>query len=181
MRAQQTYAARHRVADPALRVVAVYQDPLTRHWAAELWDRVSSLIDSGGISSRWWCLNELSRECVFDEAVQAAAAADVLLIAVRDSGEFPPLLQAWIEGWVSRRAGRTGAMVAVIGVPGSPDAVFGRAHEYLEAIAHQAGLDFLPRERKLPDESNASSRSSRTNRPADMTAGSVSLGWRLVG
>jgi hypothetical protein len=54
-----------------------------------------------------------------------------------------------------RRAGRPGAMVALIGVPPQPDAQSGRAHKYLESVTRRVGLDFLPRERKLPARSSA--------------------------
>ena len=136
----------------ALNVVVAYQDPLTRHWATGLWDRVGQLIDTGGICCKSWKLNDLTQASVFAEAVNAAVVADVLVISVRDAGELPLMLHVWIDAWLPRRAGRTGALVAVIGVPAKPDVQSGRAHEYLEDVARQAGLDFLPRERMLPQE-----------------------------
>jgi hypothetical protein len=137
----------------ALNVVLVYQDPLTRHWAADLWGRVGQLIHSGAIRRESFRLGELTRAFVFADAVHAAAEADVLVISVRDAGELPLLLHVWIDSWMPRRGGRAGALVALIGVPAKPDALSGRAHSYLESIAREAGLDFLPRERRLPEES----------------------------
>jgi hypothetical protein len=176
--------------EQALNVVVIYQDPLTRHWAADLWDRVGKLIDSGGICSKSWNLSDLGGAFVFAEAVQAAAEADVLVISVRDVGDLPLLLHAWIDGWMPRRAGRAGALVALLGVPARPDALSGRAHEYLEAIARQAGLDFLPRERRLAEESLARSTLPRMAPATDLTAAWLGAGpsrgtgaglrWRLV-
>jgi hypothetical protein len=90
-----------------------------------------------------------------------------------------------------RRAGRAGALVALLGVPARPDALSWRAHEYLEAIARQAGLDFLPRERKLPEESVAPSTLARITPANDLTAAWLGAGpsrnigaglrWRLFG
>jgi len=37
-------------------------------------------------------------------------------------------------------------------VPAEPDAQCGQTHQFLEAVARSAGLDFLPREHKLPQE-----------------------------
>ena len=177
--------------EQALNVVVIYQDPLTRHWAADLWDRVGKLIDSGGICSKSWNLSALAGAFVYAEAVQAAAEADVLVISLRGTGELPLLLHAWIEGWMPRRAGRAGALVALLGVPARPDALSWRAHEYLEAIARQAGLDFLPRERKLLEESVAPSTLARITPANDLTAAwcgagpsrniGAGLRWRLFG
>jgi hypothetical protein len=135
----------------ALNVVTVYQDPLTRHWAAELWDRVGRLIDSGGISRKSWNLGELTQTDILAGAVQAATEAHVLVVSVRDAGQLPASLSVWIDAWVPNRAGLAGgALVALIGLPPQPDSQSGRAYAYLESVAKRAGLDFLPNERKLP-------------------------------
>lgn len=144
-------------AEPALNVAMVYQDPLTRYWAAEFWDRVGELISHHSVGRQSWRIEELKDPRVFAEAGQAAAEADVLVISVRDAGEWPASLHVWIQSWLPRRAGRVGALVALIGVPGRPDGQSGRAHQYLARVAHEAGLDFLPRERKLPDVAPVSS------------------------
>jgi hypothetical protein len=139
--------------EPALNVATVYQDPLTRHWAAELWDRVGHLVGQGGICQQSWKIGSLTDAQVFAGAVQAAAEADVLVASVRDAGELPIDLYVWIDAWMPRRTARAGALVALIGVSPQPDAKCGHAHEYLEAVARRVGLDFLPRERKLPEQS----------------------------
>jgi hypothetical protein len=176
--------------EQALNVVVIYQDPLTRYWATDLWNRVGQLIDSGGICSKSWKLSDLSCAFAFGDAVQAAAEADVLVISVRDTGDLPLLLHVWIDGWMPQRAGRAGALVALIGVSARPDAQSGRTHEYLEAIARQARLDFMPRERRLPEESPARSPLPRMALATDLTAAwlgagrsrdaTASLRWRLV-
>jgi len=136
---------------PALNVATVYQDPLTRHWAAELWDRVGQLIGLEDVRRQSWKISDLTIPEVFTEGVQAAIEADVLVVSVRDAGEWPMSLHLWIDAWLPRRAGRAGALVALIGVPGQPDEQSGHAHKYLETVARQGGLDFLPQERKLPE------------------------------
>jgi hypothetical protein len=138
-------------AEPALRVVTVYQDPLTRHWATELWERVGQLISGEDVRRQAWRMSDLTDPGVFAEAVRAAAEADVLVVSVRDTGELPINLLLWTDAWLPGRAGPAGALVALIGVPSQPDAQSGRAYQYLEAVARKAGLDFLPQERKLPD------------------------------
>lgn len=155
--------------EPALKVVMVYEDSLTRHWATDLWARVGQLINHGGICQHFYRINDLTELSAFEDNVRAAAEADVLVISVRDVGELPISLCVWIEDWVPNRAGRPGALVALIGVPPQPDAQSGRAHAYLEAVAQRAGLDFLPHERKLPEASFALPAPSGIARVANLT------------
>ncbi len=155
--------------EPALRVATVYQDPLTRHWARELWDRVGQLVGQGGICHQSWKIGDLTDAQAYTGAVQAATEADVLVVSVRDAGELPINLCVWIDAWMPRRAGRAGALVALIGVCPQPNVQSGRVHAYLEAVARRVGLDFLPRERKLPEQSRSISSLAGSIRPADPT------------
>ena len=169
-RFQRTYEA-------GLSVATVYQDPLTRQWAAELWDRVGQLIDSEGVRCQSWKISELTDHGIFLDAVQAAAEADVLVVSVRDAGELPISLYVWIDAWLPSRARRAGALVALIGVPPQPDTQSGQAHQYLESVARKAGLDFLPHERKLPEQPFALSGPAEdcARRPAHDTLGRRSI------
>jgi hypothetical protein len=153
--------------EPALNVVTLYQDPLTRYWATELWDRVGQLIRCGDTCHKSWKISDLPPAFVFADAVQAAAEADVLVISVRDEGELPLFLHTWIDAWIPRRAGRAGALVALIGVPAQQDTQSDLACQYLEAVARRAGLDFLPREHKLPKRPLAVSASIEVNSVAN--------------
>jgi hypothetical protein len=162
--------------EPALNVVTVYQDPLTRQWTTELWDRVGQLVSSGGIGTKAWKISDLTQTLIFADAVEAAAEADVLVISVRDAGELPLRLHVWIDAWMPRRVGRPGALVALIGVPAQPHTQVGRAHRYLEAVARRAGLDFLPRERKLPKERRAAA-----PQPGITTTAAFTMPWSAGG
>jgi hypothetical protein len=158
-----------RESEAPLKVVTMYQDPLTRYWATELWDRVEQLIHCEDICRKAWKTSDLPQADVFADAVQAAAEADVLVISVRDTGALPLLLHVWIDAWIPKRAGREGALVALIGMPAHQDTQSDRAYQYLEAVARRAGLDFLPRERKLPEEPLAAS-TSHEDSPAAIPA-----------
>jgi hypothetical protein len=135
-----------------LRVVIAYEDPLTHYWAMELWGRVGDLIGSGGICRTAWKISDLTHPGLFAEAVREAARAHVLVISFRDAGALPPCLCEWVEAWTPHRTGPGGALVALIGVPPKPSGQYGQAYTYLETVARQAGLDFLPHERKLPED-----------------------------
>jgi hypothetical protein len=170
IRASARAAALSKDSEPALHVATVYQDPLTRYWATELWGRVGEFISRKSVGRQSWKIDELTNPRVFADAVQAAAEADVLVISVRDAGDWPASLHVWIDSWLPKRAGRGGALVALIGVPGRPDSQSGRAHQYLATVAREAGLDFLPRERKLPVAASASSSHEKVGRVADAPA-----------
>jgi len=141
--------------EAVLHVSLLYQDPLTQRWAEELWSHVGQLTGNGGISRKAWRFEELARARVLRQAVRVAAKADVLLIALRETEAVPPVLRAWAEGWLPQRAGRPGALVALIGVGFQPGGRRGSAHEFLKRVAAKAGLDYLPRERKIPDQGRA--------------------------
>jgi len=141
-------------AELALNVSIMYQDPLTLHWATELWDRLGKLIGNGGIHCKSWNFSHLARPDVFSDAAQAAAKAHVLVVSLRDAEELPISLYVWTDAWMPRRVVPGGALVALIGVPPQPSHQSGRAYAYLEAAARRAGMDFLPNERKLPEGSS---------------------------
>jgi hypothetical protein len=165
-------ASAARKIEPALSVSLVYQDLLTRDWAEELWNRVGQLVGQEGVCRQSWQIGDLVDARVFADAVEAAAKADVLVVSVRDAGNVPANLEFWIEAWMPRRAGRAGALVALIGVPPQPDTQSGRVHACLENAARRAGLDFLPRERKLPQDWSAAS-----TRPRIATTASRLMPW----
>jgi len=135
----------------ALKVVIAYEDPLMHHWAMELWDRVGGLVGSAGISRSAWRIRDLAHPDVLAQAVTEAGQAHVLILSLRDSVVLPRALCQWIAGWAPNRISAGGALVAIIGLPPHPNGFCGRAYNYLETVAGQAGLDFLPHERKLPE------------------------------
>jgi len=156
--------------EPTLDVVTVYQDPWTRHWAMELWDRVGQLIADMGVCRKSWKISDLTQALIFGDAVQAAAEAHVLVVSVLDVGQLPTSLCVWIDAWMPNRVGPAGgALVALIGVPQQPDIQSGRAYAYLESVAKRAGMDFVPHERKLPQEAFALPAFSGIMRAANIT------------
>jgi hypothetical protein len=72
------------------------------------------------------------------------------MISVYAADELPLQLYVWIDAWLPRRLSRAGALTAVIGVAEPLDSQSVRTHEYLQAVARRAQLDFIPQERKRP-------------------------------
>ena len=91
-------------------------------------------------------------------------------------------LYVWMDALLPSRSRRPGALVALIGVPPQPDAQSGKAHQYLESVARKAGLDYLPHERKLPEQPFALSGPAKIGQTASrtipLTAGAFGSGSR---
>jgi hypothetical protein len=136
--------------EPALNVTMVYEDPTTREWATEMWGRVTQMAGEENISVATWSIDSLARPEVLEEAVSSAARADVIVIAVSAAERLPIDLCVWIGAWVSRRARRAGALVALIGLPQKPDLQAFSTRDFMQMVALKGGLDFFPQERVLP-------------------------------
>lgn len=138
--------------DYAFKIAGVYQDALTRDWAMQMCGPVRQKFGEEYVRDTWHDVNSLSQTENLLEAVRAALAADVIVIAVHAADELPPEICAWIDVWLPRRPARTGTLAALIGVAGQPDAQALRTQEYLQAVANRGQLDFAPHERRFPGE-----------------------------
>jgi hypothetical protein len=134
----------------ALNVTLVYQDIPTRKWATQVCDQVSRLAGKDAVHCTQWEISSLSDPEVLQDAVLTTMLADVILISIYDAKELPVDLCVWIDTWLPRRSLATGALIALISVPGESSAQLEHARSYLRAVAHKSRLDFLLRERKLP-------------------------------
>ena len=140
--------------DYALSGVIVYRDALTQKWAEDVCGHVTQSTSTGseGIRARSWRLGELTRPRIFRSAVQAAAAADVIIVSVYASDQLPLDFYSWVDEWLSQRRRAPSALVALIGVPDFPDFQTSPIQEYLQAVAHEGRLDFLTDRKRLnPD------------------------------
>ena len=133
-----------------LNVALICQDAPTRRWAAEVFGQVTQLVGEDAVRSTWWEISRLSDPQVFMNAVLTVMRADVILISIHDAKELPVNLCVWIDAWLPRRRLPTGALIALVSVPGQSDVQTDHTRDYLRAVAHRGQLDFLLRERKLP-------------------------------
>ena len=127
--------------EPPLKVATVYQDPLTRHWATELWDRVGrSIGQMCGVNPGRLASDGSPGLCRRRPGGSRSGRAGGFGARRAENGRR--VCTVWIDAWLPKRAGREGALVALIGVPGQPDAQSGRAHKYLETVARQGRPGF---------------------------------------
>jgi hypothetical protein len=136
--------------EPALNVTMVYEDPTSLEWTTDMWDRVTQMAGDENISFASWSIDSLAWPEMFAEAASSAAQADVIVIAVSAAERLPIDLCVWIGSWVSRRARRSGALVALINLSQKRDLQAFSTRDFLQMVALKGGLDFFPRERVLP-------------------------------
>lgn len=133
----------------ALRVVVVYDDTVSEVWAARLCHQAAQCVGPEHLDIRLWWMGSLTQRDILRRAAQAATQADVLAIALRAAEELPVALGEWIDAWLPRRGGQSGALVALIDRPGESFFSSSRTNEYLQAVALQAGLEFMLQEREV--------------------------------
>ena len=133
-----------------LNAVLVYQNPLTRKWADQVCDQVTRVAGKDAVRCNWWEISRLRDPEVFRDAVLMTAVANVILVSIYDANALPDELGVWIDAWLERRYQQTGALIALISVPGLPGDQTNHARDYLRNVARKGQLDFLLRERRLP-------------------------------
>ncbi len=134
----------------ALNVAVVYQDLLTREWAAQVCDHAASLVGSESIHSTWWGLSRFHDPRVLADAAVEALQADLVIVSVYDNGEWPAALDAWLVAWLPHRRLPAAALVALLGVADQPATRHRRVAEQLQRTAHTHGLEFFLREHPAP-------------------------------
>ena len=135
-----------------LNIAGVYQDLLTRDWAAHVCEQAIQIAGAERVQTSWFEVPRLGEPETLIAAVQAALLADVIVVSVHAADELPLDLYVWIDVWLPRRSSRMGALVALIGASGKPTPQAVRTQEYLQAVARRAELDFMPHECRVPDE-----------------------------
>ena len=133
-----------------LNVALVYQDIPTRKWAAQVCDQVARLAGKDAVHCASWEISRLGDPEVLMDAILMTLVADVVMVSIDDAKELPIDLCAWFDAWLPYRSLPTGALIALINVPGQPGAQTDHARDCLRAVAREGRLDFLLRERRQP-------------------------------
>lgn len=137
-------------------VVVLYEDTLARdramamcdHVIPQLWTEMEFKLD-------WWRFAYLTHAQFAKEAARAVEAADVIIVSARPAGDLSAHFMAWVESRLESRAGRTGALIDLVGPPesrNSPESDLGLwtldsglsgSHGRLRVLARRAGMDYL--------------------------------------
>ena len=138
------------VSEYVLNIAGVCQDDVTGEWATHVADRAGQLVGQCAVRSTWWKISELSDPGILQDAVHAAATADILMVSIRATDALSLDLHEWFEAWLPRRLPLAGALVALIGMPQMPSAGSCRIGHYLRRVAQRGQLEFLSHEQVLP-------------------------------
>jgi len=125
--------------------VLVYEDLTTGLRAKAVFDHLRTQVDAG-VDPRveLWRFDLLESPDVRQEAAQAAADADLLLLSAHDGASLSPAVRHWLDEWLGRRENRPCLLVLSLdrGAAASPGTRQCLAD--LQGLAEQGGLDFLP-------------------------------------
>lgn len=119
----------------------VYADETARERAIQLCGRLAARFRMDPkFEFSWWNVRYLKDPQIAELAAQVAARADLLLFS-SSGGEPQRELKNWIRSWLPRRRGQ-GALVAWVNRSGKAKTT--QLELYLEDVAEQGEMDFLP-------------------------------------
>ena len=76
--------------------------------------------------------------------------SDVIVLALRAEVELPLAFYYWADAWLPHRYHEPGALLALLGQSNGSEDRAERTREYLRALSHRGGLDFMFDERRVP-------------------------------
>ncbi len=99
--------------------------------------------EPGRLLHQWWNIDILAFTSMGELAALEAAAADMIILAIRDADELPGVVAVWIKQFLGRRKGRPGALLAMLeSDPGKLEVSQG-VFSQLEEAAALGQMDFF--------------------------------------
>jgi len=125
-------------------LVVAYEDSQTRNRALNLYDHLAQqLLDDYDFQCSWWKFDHLANATLRQQASDAAAEANMIILCLHARRGLLPLHRAWIEEWLPRRDGRKSALVAMVGgaedAPGAAETTLA----YLKRASRLGRMDFF--------------------------------------
>jgi hypothetical protein len=164
-------------------VAVLYEDEATRDLAIQLCHGLADQFEKElDFEFTWWKFKYLSDAEIAAQAAQAAGKADLILVSVHHTENFPLEVMAWFERWLSTRTPSEGALV-LLQTPADRRSQSDQQDSYLRFMAQRAHLDYLPlfEPDSLPASSDRLREDMIVSEPArsDQTAGQHSSGWGI--
>jgi hypothetical protein len=132
-------------------LLVAYEDNTTRDRALRLYDHLAQqLLDDYDFQCTWWKLDHLRSSTLRDQASDAAAEANMIILSVREGLELSPNVRTWIESWIGKRDSRKSALVALVGGRNQHDPGASPVVHYLQRVARQGKMDFFAHAFDLP-------------------------------
>jgi hypothetical protein len=125
-------------------LVVAYEDTTTRNRAMQLYDHLAQqLLDDYDFQVSWWKLDHLDNPRLCEQAADAAAVANMVVVSLRGDQQMPVILNRWLQGWLSRKDHQKSALVVLLGAKGQPTDEARRMQSHLQQAARQAKMDFF--------------------------------------
>jgi hypothetical protein len=132
-------------------LVVAYEDVQTRNRALHLHDHLAQqLLDDYDFQCLWWKFDHLANPTLRQQAIDAAAEANMIVLSLRARKELPRAYQAWLDGWLARRDNRKSALVVLVAGSEEAKRQAGPMLLQLRTDARLAGMDFFNHAFDLP-------------------------------
>jgi len=129
---------------PVYSMVAVYQNPMTGIRAKQFSE---NLVRELGDTKLWtrdiWDFKLLDTPYIRRAATEAAAVADVVILALDGHVELPDGVKAWIEEWGGRLGAGGPILIALFSAADNKQKAMASTRAFLGMIAETCGLTFL--------------------------------------
>jgi hypothetical protein len=123
-------------------VVVAYDGADALHQAkgfcSQLTDKPNHAVD---LQCSWCRFDQLPDERFAREAVEVAAAADLIVVASASASEPPPAVKGWLEKSLANRT--EGVLSALIGSPTHCLPSYSMMYAYVQTVAGRKGLAFF--------------------------------------
>jgi len=151
-------------------LVVVYEDTTTRHRALQLCGHLAQqLQDDCDFQCSWWNLDQFDNPGLCQQAADATAKADMVMVSLRDDERLTAALDRWLKGWLSRRGDRQSALVVLLEEEGQPGDRTHLLQSQLQQAARQARMDFFVHAYESPEPRPPYSAESLANRAQTVT------------
>ena len=102
-------------------LVVVYEGTTTRHRALQLCGHLAQQLQGEyDFRCSWWNLDQFNNPGLCEQAADAAAKADMVMVSLRDDERLTAAIDRWLKGWLSRRSDQQSALVALLEEEGQP-------------------------------------------------------------
>ena len=151
-------------------LLVAYDDVITRNRALQLYDRLTQqLADDYDFKCTWWKFDHLRDATLREQAVDAAAEANMIILSIHANKELPVSAKTWTETWLARKEHGKRALVTLIEGANQQGQAFCPVQLYLQKVAHMGGMNFFSQPFDLPTETPRYTVESITERAIKVT------------
>jgi hypothetical protein len=125
------------------KVAVVYQDASSIDLAVKLCKRLASEFEGElEFDFSWWGFRYLHGTPIAQQAAEAAAGADILVVSIGAPEALPVEIRTWFDRWIPQRKAVEGALVVVPAqdLTTQPASI---GESFLRGAAERANMDFL--------------------------------------